>query len=59
MLKRLRSIAIIVLNCLYMASYPLPSIRGCKRSITILMIYEGLKQTNEKTRIEALMHQAK
>ena len=53
---------LIVLNCLY-GTLSTVIYKGIQREhdrIPILnMIYDGLKQTNERTRIEAFMHQAK
>ena len=53
---------LIVLNCLYgtlcTAIYKKVQ-REHSRIPLLTVIYDGLKQTNEKTRIEAFMHQAK
>jgi len=53
---------LIVLNCLYgtLATAIYKKIQREHNQIPMLtMIYEGLKPTNEKTRIEAFMYQAK
>ncbi|HEY49099.1 MAG TPA: CoA activase [Dehalococcoidia bacterium] len=53
---------LIVLNCLYggLCTAVYKKIQREHNNIPILtMIYDGLKQTNEKTRIEAFMHQVK
>ncbi len=53
---------LIILNCLY-GTLSTAIYRGIQREhncIPVLnMIYDGLKQTNAKTRIEAFVHQAK
>lgn len=53
---------LIVLNCLYgtlcTAVYKKVQ-REHNRIPTLTLIYDGLKQTNEKTRIEAFVRQAK
>ena len=53
---------LIVLNCVYgslcTAIYKKIQ-REHNRIPTLTMIYDGLKQTNEKTRIEAFVHQVK
>ena len=53
---------LIVLNCLYggLCTAVYKKIQREHSNIPMLtMIYDGLKQTNEKTRIEAFMHQVK
>ncbi|MBM3156185.1 MAG: CoA activase [Chloroflexi bacterium] len=53
---------LIVLNCLYgtLATAIYKKIGRRHNNIPMItMIYEGLKPTNERTRIEAFMHQAK
>ncbi len=53
---------LIVLNCLYgtLCSAVYRKVQREHSFIPLLnMIYDGLKQTNEKTRIEAFVHQAK
>jgi hypothetical protein len=53
---------LIVLNCLYgtLATAIYKKIQREHNNIPMItMIYEGLKPTNERTRIEAFMHQAK
>ncbi|GAF75516.1 unnamed protein product, partial [marine sediment metagenome] len=53
---------LVILNCLY-GTVSTAIYRGIQREhnrIPVLnMIYDGLKQTNAKTRIEAFIHQAK
>jgi benzoyl-CoA reductase/2-hydroxyglutaryl-CoA dehydratase subunit BcrC/BadD/HgdB len=53
---------LIILNCLY-GTLSTAIYRGIQREhnrIPVLnMIYDGLQQTNAKTRIEAFIHQAK
>jgi predicted CoA-substrate-specific enzyme activase len=53
---------LVILNCLY-GTVSTAIYRGIQREhnrIPVLnMIYDGLKQTNAKTRIEAFLHQAK
>ena len=53
---------LIILNCLYgtLATTVYKGIQREHNRIPMLnMIYDGLKQTNEKTRVEAFIHQAK
>jgi predicted CoA-substrate-specific enzyme activase len=53
---------LIVLNCLYggLCTAVYKKIQREHRNLPLLtMIYDGLKQTNEKTRIEAFVHQVK
>jgi predicted nucleotide-binding protein (sugar kinase/HSP70/actin superfamily) len=53
---------LIILNCLYgtLSTAIYKKIQREYGGLPILnMIYDGLKQTNEKTRIEAFLHQAK
>ena len=53
---------LVILNCLYgtVTTAIYRGIQGEHNRIPVLnMIYDGLKQTNAKTRIEAFIHQAK
>jgi len=53
---------LIVLNCLYgtVATAIYKGVQRAHNGIPLLtLIYEGLKPTNEKTRIEAFVHQVK